>query len=187
MSLGGTQPGKEDPSPSCREGRRIRWSPRAVCPTIQVEWLGDSWMSSMRSPILKDMEGAANQWTSGISHWPSPGGMYACHGKTSYSCSIANPNSWDPTGEHSSQMWTWRQKANTITRTNIQYNESLGVLTLKKTHLWEIHGTVDICLKRQLVLRLLLAWHSGKVNQAPHCVPLDQVCWQNHILLTQCS
>ena len=54
VSLGGTQPGKENPSPPCREGRGDRVTlcqvPRAVGSSIQMKWLGAAEWVVWRSP-----------------------------------------------------------------------------------------------------------------------------------------
>ena len=45
---------------------------------------------------------------------------------------------------------------------------------------------VGICLGRHLGLRILLLLNINKTSRTPHCVPQNQLWWQNHIFLTQC-
>ena len=52
-------------------------APKAVCPTIWIEWLRDICLSSMRLPLLEAVEGAATQYTPSMCHGPSPQGTYA--------------------------------------------------------------------------------------------------------------
>ena len=64
MSLGGAKPGKkEDPSSPCMKGRWIGWlcqAPKAVCPPIFLEWLGNSWLSGISLPPTQSNRGSSH-------------------------------------------------------------------------------------------------------------------------------
>ena len=68
------------------------WAPKAVCPTIKMEWLGDSWMISMKLPLSKAVGEADTQSTPGMGYGPSPWGTYACQVYTPKGCGVANPS-----------------------------------------------------------------------------------------------
>ena len=113
MSLGRIKPGKEDPSPPCREGQGIRWhyqTFKAVCPTIFLEWLEDSWLSSIRPPYLKQWKG---QPLGKFLVWADDHHQDVhmhCHGYAPKDCNGANPNGWAPIVEYGIQYGTWKQK-----------------------------------------------------------------------------
>ena len=76
------------------------------------------------------MEGAAALYTPSLSHGPSLESTYSCQVYTLKGCGHAIPNRSAPIGEHGSPMGTEKQKANTVTITNIQYNELIKGSTL---------------------------------------------------------
>ena len=93
MSSGGTKPGKEDSSPQWREGggmESLCQAPKTLCPTIFLEWFGDSWLSSIRSPLLKTVDGASTWCNPDMGLRPSPGCIYACHKYAPKSCGYVN-------------------------------------------------------------------------------------------------
>ena len=183
MTLGGTKPGKEDLSPPCREDAGNGWLSveplKSVCPTILTEWLEDSWVAW--GPLLKTVKGPASQCTPGIGHRPSPEGTYACWLYTPKVCNGANHNGWAPIDEHTSHIGTWKQKAGTVTDTNLRKLE-VGSPLKKKFYL-RTKGIFGISLRRHLGLGLLLQ-HNGRANNTYYCVSQDQFGSQNHIMLT---
>ena len=66
-------------------------APKAICPTILIDWLEDSHLSSMWLPLLIVVEGVATHFFPDMDHRPVPKGTYACHVYTPKGCSGANP------------------------------------------------------------------------------------------------
>ena len=114
--------------------------PQAVCLTIWVEWLEDSWLSSTRLPLLEAVEGAASQCIPGMGLRPSPGCTSACCGNYSVAAVMQTPIV--ATLEPESRKWApvYRQ---TSGRVNSE----------RETCLQRTHGIVSICLKRHLGMR----------------------------------
>ena len=99
----------EYPFPPCREGKGIAWlsaKPQSCIPHHIDGRAGDSWMGSMKHPLLKAVGGAATRCTPGTDQRLSSGGLYACQVYSLKGCSHTNPNGWSPIGKHGSHMGT---------------------------------------------------------------------------------
>ena len=104
--------------------------PKAVCPTILIEWLEDSWLSSMGFPPTQRSGGSSHLMHS----WHGPQTRTRRHiclpWVTQKGCSGAHTIGWAPICEHSSHTGSWKQKSDTETDTNIW--KLVGGSTLKK-------------------------------------------------------
>ena len=69
---------------------------KAIRPTILLEWLKDSWQSSIRLPLLQSSGGSSNS----VHAWHGPWIITICHRYAPKGCSGTNPNGWAPVGEY---------------------------------------------------------------------------------------
>ena len=138
ISLGETITGKNLSLLHCK-GRGIGWlcpAPQAVCPTILMKRLGDSWMSSMKLSHTKRCGSSSHLVHSWHGPWPLLWGIYACQGYTLKGCSVANPNSSAPIVKPESHMDTESKHHN---RCKYMTYESVGT---QYTHIHRLISTV---------------------------------------------
>ena len=90
----------------------------------------------------------------------------------------AYPNDRACLCKNGSHIATWKQKVNTITDINIKKLVS-GSTLKKKIHLKRNHCIIDISLRRNLPLRLLLQ-QSDKANNTSHCPSRSVVVAGSH-------
>ena len=174
---------KVDPSPPCWEDGGNWWlcqASRALYPTILIEWLEDSCLSSMRHPPT---------WSSGIS-------SYSVH---------CWPKHWSNTRKHNMSVmgilqrvavvqtstvachwWKWQPHWNLkgeIKHHKRNIEENWWGAQLWKKFLPEEDPWHDCHMPKMAFGIKLLLQEKAKANKIPYCVHWGQWWWQNYIIL----
>ena len=147
--MGGAKSGKKDPPPH-GEGEGIRWlyqAPKAVCPTILLEWLEDSRLSSMRLPPTQSSGGISLLWANDHqqdAQMPAIGMLQRD--------AVVQALMVEPLLVNMESSTAPESRKHTQEDTNM-YRKSVGDSTLKEnSYVQRTHDITSICLRRHLGL-----------------------------------